>query len=452
MAHFAHVAHHALRSNFALGAGWIAFILICCGSSGCSSTDWEASAKRRVIQAQLEAIGREPIDADAVLAEIEPTLASAELDWNAIRLALEAALSPRPSFHFDSFWAAIESTVLKPKGLTPDERKNRLRAQLTSLLKSANEDNRLYWSAKGRPQTASSQPVAAATQPASAATQPASAATQPTGTATPPTALASRPAEAALDPQSARDALMSKYILRIQDYHEANYGDLFRTSAYAGLWLDSGVVIASALATAFTPASTKTALAAAATIFGGVRLSASRNVLNEKAFSTVMNAMLTQRTLALATLTAGLKQPVSAYGVDQALIDLASYFNVGSIDKALAQIERNTSEAQGKADGKLSEARREVSGTFQATGLGTADKWVANLRFARNAEPGALGIQEIIVGGRVLDASAYDASKVAEAGHPIEFDANKAVLDGELVQIRGTASKQGLFVGTIEWR
>jgi len=452
MNHTVLVVRHASRSRFARAASLFAFASASFVLSACNSTVGEASDKRDVLQAQLEAIGREPIDVHAVLAAIEPTLAcNEEPNWTVVKLTLEGALPPNPSFSFASFWAAIEATVVKRNDLKPAQKKERLRAQVVALLSSADEDNRLYWRAKGHSLSVATPPPIATTQPAIPATQPAPATTQPVQPATRPALAAARSFALEIDPQSARDALMSKYILRIQDYHEANYGDLFRTSAWVGLQLDSAVVIASALATAFTPASTKTALAAAATIFGGVRLAASRNVLNEKAASTVLNAMIAQRTTALATLTAGMKQPISAYGVDQALVDLVTYFNVGGIDKALAQIEKSTSEAQKKADDALEKARSETRGSFQAVATGSP-KTGATLRFDPNVSLGTLTVKEILVGGRVLDTDVYDVSKVNDAGNPISFVSQDVRLDGQLVIISGATEKAGQFVGTIEWK
>lgn len=403
-----------------------ALISLCVGLAliGCSSPGWKAPPKRQALQAQLQAIGRsKALDMQKVMAHVKSALdTKGPVDLAAVAQALKAALPQDISLGFDQIWCGIMSRV-GTVGDRPDDDRQRLRSAIIEQLSSADEDNRLYWLAKGLE----------------------------------PRDKAGNGSDK-LDPKDYRDALISKYIVRIQDYHEANYEDVFKSAAEIGFQLDAGTTIAASLATAFTPLSTKTGLAALATILAGTRLAASKNVLNEKTSAAVLNAMITQRTEGLTLLTNGMKQPISGdngYSVDTAVIQLSSYFNAGGLDKAIAQMEQDTSRAKSKAEDALKDAQKtELKGLFIVSGSAPGKKLVARLHFDDKDLPGAVSVSTITVDGVALASADFKTSDLDDdAKTPqVTFEAGHAPNKDAIVIIGGRASKAGSHVGRIEWQ
>lgn len=159
--------------------------------------------------------------------------------------------------------------------------------------------------------------------------------------------------------KEARNRLMRRLIVDIQHYHETMNNDIFTSSAYYGSVLDITVVLASALATAVTPAATKTFWAAIATIAGGSRLALSKNVLQEKSANTLLSTMIAERQSALTGILLNMAKPYNEYDIESAIIEVNTFLSTGSLDKSAAA-------AEAKADSEVKASRRELDAASKA--------------------------------------------------------------------------------------
>jgi hypothetical protein len=113
--------------------------------------------------------------------------------------------------------------------------------------------------------------------------------------------------------------------------------DIFTGAAVFGTGLDVVTVMSAAIATAVTPASTKTWWAALATMSSGSRLAASKNILHEKDSVAIIRLMTQERQLAIDKLRVGMTKSIEEYPVDVGVMDLTAYFYAGSLNRNLPE-------------------------------------------------------------------------------------------------------------------
>jgi hypothetical protein len=382
---------------------------------GCTALESAGTAPKKhdMIQAELNLLGRfKPIELDSAMAAVEPALTAIPLDASAVRTALRAAAHHLQDEEFDDVWTAVLADVGNDKN-NPAKFRTAIRNEMAGI----NDDNTLYW------------------------------------TATTYAAQSSVPNALVLAKQ-ARDELLVRYITKIQDYHEANFEDVFTGSAAAGTALDVLTTISAALATAFVPVNTKTVFAALATVFSGSRLALSKNILNERSAATVLNAMMQARADALANLYKGMAKPADVYSVQQGVAELVTYFNSGGLYKAIAQMEANTSSATVAAHENLRSARTALaggeSGGFTATSAAEEGKLTASLVFRGGDDPGQIGVTSVSVDGKDLAAADYEL-KGNKTGH-VDIVFKAALKAGQAVVVKGRTTIDGGHTATLTWK
>jgi hypothetical protein len=307
-----------MRFNAALVIALVS--LVSCSSLG------DAPEHRGAIEADFEFLGKLPsVDVAQDAKDFSVAMAqSAPTRLEAIEpLVMDAVWWMRPR-DAEAFWSGVRTQFasLTGKDLGKSDR-DRISREVSRRLLVSREDGAIY---------------------SLAANHAGSCTFNKDGTALP--SECKRAAEA-------RDELIGRFVVRIQDYHEANYGDVFATSAVAGLWLDVGVVVAAALATAAPAASAKTAWAAVATILGGTKLAASKNVLSERSSAAVLSSMMALRTESLQIIVDRMPKTIHEYSMAAAMIDLSNYFNAGGLHKAQAAAEQKAAKREADASAAL---------------------------------------------------------------------------------------------------
>ena len=392
-------------------------ILACCYCVvGCTALESAGTAPKKhdTIQAELNLLGRfKPIELDAAMTAVEPALAATPLDLNAIRSSLRAAAHHLQGEEFDQVWTAVLADVGNDKTNAA-----KFRTAIRNEMAGINDDNTLYW------------------------------------TATTDSAQTSDPTALVLAKQ-ARDELLVRYITKIQDYHEANFEDVFTGSAAAGTALDVLTTISAALATAFVPVNTKTVFSALATIFSGSRLAMSKNILNERSAATVLNAMMQARAAALTNLYTGMAKPADVYSVQQGVADLVSYFNAGGLYKAIAQMEANTSKETNAAHADLKNARNALAGGenggFTATAPAEEGKLTASLVFGSGDKPGRLTVKSVIVDEKEL-AAGSDFTINGDNSEQVEIVFKSPLKAGQTVAVKGQTTRDGGYAARLKWK
>jgi hypothetical protein len=376
---------------------------------------WEAPAKHDTLQAQLDLLGRvKSDDVSAAVKQIESEIRSAkEVTPTGLQSIVRRSLPPTMSPYMDTLWHDIQAASEPIASAEPDAKDRYCRAVRTALAEIS-DDSDLYWLSFNHHHTGGATQTCAE-------------------------CLAAR---------GARNELIARFIVRIQDYHESNYTDVFEGAAGVGLGLDIITTVSAALAAAVTPAGTKTFWATIATIASGTRLAASKNVLNEKNSSTVLNAMMKARTEKLAALWKGMGEDTKTYDVSEAKIGLVEYFNAGGLYKALAEMDAATTEAKQKASNELERARAAVIGSFSASAKSVAQKQNATVTFNKADVLSHVNVTSVRVGDDLLHKDAYKGSVTDGVLH-VRFTSPPP--PGVRVSIYGECAEPGPHAGMIEW-
>jgi methionine-rich copper-binding protein CopC len=382
---------------------------------GCTALESAGTAPKKhdTIQSELNLLGRfKPIELDSAMSAVEPAIVATPLDLIAVRNALRAAAHHLQDEEFQEVWTAVLADVGNDK-----DNAAKVRSSIRNEMAGINDDNTLYW------------------------------------TATTYAAPSLMPNALALARQ-ARDELLVRYITRIQDYHEANFEDVFTGSAAAGTTLDVLTTVSAALATAFVPVNTKTVFSALATIFSGSRLALSKNILNERSAATVLNAMMQARSEALTSLFKGMAKPADVYSVQQGVADLVTYFNAGGLYKAIAQMEANTSTATTAAHESLKTARSALAGGeiggFTATSLAEEGKQTASLVFDNGDDPGRVGVKSVTVDGKDLTVSEYELK--GDNTQHVDIVFKTSLKAGTGVVVKGETTLNGAHKAMLKWQ
>lgn len=156
----------------------------------------------------------------------------------------------------------------------------------------------------------------------------------------------------------ARNRLLRRYIVRIQNYHEVMNNDIFVNTVFYSSVLDVITVVTAAIATAATPVSAKTLWAAAATISGSTKLALSRNILQEKSANAILATMISERSAELLRIQGKMHKSTDEYSVDEAIIDLNTFMNTGSLDKSAAQVEAAAAKELRRAEKNAADAEK----------------------------------------------------------------------------------------------
>lgn len=134
---------------------------------------------------------------------------------------------------------------------------------------------------------------------------------------------------------------------------------LFRSSGALNLGSDLVVLGLSAGGALLVPATTKAILAGISGAVTGSKASIDKNLLFDKTVLVLLGRMEALRKAALVTLYGNLrKDQWNQYSLSEALVDVETYYNAGTIPAAIISINAETGEKETAAEGKLQELRK----------------------------------------------------------------------------------------------
>lgn len=116
----------------------------------------------------------------------------------------------------------------------------------------------------------------------------------------------------------------------------------------AAIGLDTASVL-------FTPASTKSILAAMSALTTASKTVVDKTYFYEQTLPVLITQMESDRQVVLVELTAGLNGPLQAYGFQTMMRDLVRYYSAGTIDGALVKIQQQASTKANDASKKIKE-------------------------------------------------------------------------------------------------
>ena len=99
------------------------------------------------------------------------------------------------------------------------------------------------------------------------------------------------------------------------------------------------------------------AITAATSLLSGSRLAIEKNFYNERTVPALVTQMNASRQAALVPILRGLKQDPSAYPLSQALVDLQGYYEAGTIQGALLEVQQQAGVKKAAADRQIEQLR-----------------------------------------------------------------------------------------------
>jgi hypothetical protein len=133
---------------------------------------------------------------------------------------------------------------------------------------------------------------------------------------------------------------------------------------------------------------TKTVLGAASAALTGSRLSVEKNIFDDKTAAALVAQMNATRKSALVPILAGLQRSVADYPLSTAIVDLQTYYEAGTPEGALANVQASAAQQAATAERQIEQFR---SVTFSQDAMSTAlRKWLYPSAVSKSAGGGML--------------------------------------------------------------
>lgn len=180
-----------------------------------------------------------------------------------------------------------------------------------------------------------------------------------------------------------RDKVIDLGVLSINENYSLFVDDMVSGRKGFETTADIGAIVTAAAATLVVPPGTKSILAAVSGGLVATKSTVSKNYFYEQTLVSLVAAMEAQRREVETDLLRGASQPVEAYALSAAFRDLQRYYFAGTIDGALAGVQRTSSRSQeasnaavagirAKVEAELAEVRRvnsEAGATIKTLGI-----------------------------------------------------------------------------------
>jgi len=156
-----------------------------------------------------------------------------------------------------------------------------------------------------------------------------------------------------LNPQQYRDAVIYARMEVIDIYYYDFESKL--VGSYDGLSLgaDLTTLVLNGLGATTGSAATKAALAAASEGVVGANAAVNTDLFYKKTLPGLVAQMRASRQTALVTIKTGLQKPVAQYPLDEALLDVNTYYVAGTLPSAVSTITSNAGAEKSTADAQL---------------------------------------------------------------------------------------------------
>lgn len=163
--------------------------------------------------------------------------------------------------------------------------------------------------------------------------------------------------EKACNDMACRNQMIFSWLEAVDYYYHAFEDQVGATGRGFDFATDVGTAATTAGATAVVGNHTKTVLSAIATFFGGTKTAFDTGLYGQQSIQVLKARMRALRQAVLVKITQGQHEPIESYTMVDAKMDLNAYFEAGSLDAAIEDIQKDSGDKKNQSSDQIQQLR-----------------------------------------------------------------------------------------------